>query len=359
MARRQALVDVEELLRRLDISFQRRGGQLWASCPHPEHNDRTPSWRVNVDPAHPKFGQHRCYGCGWGGWPRHLVEVVLGCSADEAWEWLGDLESDPPLPFEVRVEYQRDRSAEFRLPAGVKLGPIGTWGVAAQGYILGRGVSPSQIERWGIGWTGRRWHRVLNPLAGRIVFSVRDVSGRLISYTGRSYVGHERRYREATRAEGADLGAVFGEEHWPRSRARRAVVVTEGAFDALAVERVMPGLAVGGIFGSQLAPSCVSRLTTFGAVLLATDPDAAGNKVAQELEQTLRRWVQVVRVPLPDELDASGKRHDCATLEPGALRSALECAMRGLRADGNWEDVEAGPRPRRRRTQGSAPGERR
>jgi hypothetical protein len=345
------VVDPEELLERLGIVFENRGDTLWSRCPHPDHNDRTPSWRIIVDPDHPKYTQHRCYGCGWGGWPVHLVESVLGCGRAEAVAWLRDIEQNPPLPFEVNVDFQRSMTTFFKLPFGVKFGPLASWPEDARAYVEGRGITAHQVDRWKIGYATGRYHPELNPLAERIVFSVRDRAGKLLGYTGRSYSGSERRYKEPSKREGADLGAVFGEEHWPAHR--KVVIVTEGAIDALAIERSFPSLAVGGIYGSQLHPGHIARLSTFEFVLMCSDPDKAGNAVASELAAQLCRCSRVVRVVLPEGFDAA----DLAIEDPNCLRAALDSALRVVHGDGHRGGVADEPRPRRRRTQVRLAGE--
>lgn len=348
MAHAKVHVDMEALLERLSIRFDRRGSTLWACCPHPEHNERTASWRLINDPDDARYGQHRCYGCAWGGWPIHLVETVMGCSRDAAREWLRDITKNPPLPFAVTLDYQRSYNPVFGLPYGVQYKPFGDWPDEPRLYAKGRGIADWQIERWAIGFTTGRYDKELNPLAGRLVFPVRDTGGKLISYTARSYTNDERRYKEPSKREGADLGAVFGAEHWPKLVHRRVVVVTEGAINALAVERAFPySLPLGAIYGSQLAPGHVARLSTFRTVLMASDPDKAGNRVAAELTEALQRWVAVIRVELPDGEDAAS----LAAKDGPALHAALSSALRVAQNHWTRNPMGNGPAPRRRRTE--------
>lgn len=340
-------IDPELLLERLGIDFVDRGEMLWASCPHPEHDDSDPSWRIIVDPDSERFLQHRCYGCGWGGWPVHLVEAVLGCTRKEAASWLHNIETDVPVPFEVAVEYQRSLDIRFRLPYGVKQLPLLKWESLPRKYLVEeRGVKEWQVERWKIGYSSGRYHPQVNPLAGRIVFPVYNDCGRLIGYTGRSFIGAKRRYKEPSKEEGADLGAVFGERHWPKKK-RTVVVVTEGAIDALAVERQFPGVYVGGIYGSQLHEGHIARLSTFDNILMCTDPDNAGDRVASELEQALRRWSQVVRVRLPEGSDPGL----LAQKAPRVLYDALSYAFNGIYSYRDRSSLETRPRGCRRRTE--------
>ena len=94
------------------------------------------------------------------------------------------------------------------------------------------------------------------------------------------------------------------------------MVVCEGAFNALAVERVWPGAedreaahawglpAVAAIGGSVLRPMHALKLAAFREVLVLTDPDHAGEKVALELAGALGRHVVVKRVTLAPGTDA-------------------------------------------------------
>lgn len=339
-------VNPEQLLTRLGISYVTKGEQLWASCPHPEHNDKTPSWRVIADPEHSKYTQHRCYGCGWGGWPVHLVETLLQCSRSEAVEWLRDIEKDPPLPFAVEVSYQRSLGTSFRMPPGVVVAPLSQWPAEPKACLLGRGITPAQVDRWQIGYAAGSWDPENNPLAHRIVFPVHNVAGRLIGYTGRSYDPEtKRRYKEPSKAEGADLGAVFGERYWPKRR--KIVCVVEGAIDGLAAERMLPDVPFGAIYGSQLHQGHIGRLSTFQSVIMATDNDKAGNRVALELEEELKRWVEVIRIELPEGVDVA----DMAARDPDSLRGKLRDAARVLSGDWDRCEVQARPAGRRRRTE--------
>lgn len=313
-------LDLPQLLERLSIRFDRRGTLLWARCPHPDHSERTPSWRMINEPGEPKHGQHRCYGCGQGGWTVHLVEWALGCTRQQANEWLRDIKNNPPpLPFGVKVEFG-SAGRKFQLPQGVVQAPLEDWLEEPRDYLLSRGVARWQVGRWKLGYAPRNWHPDKNPLAGRIVIPVYGAKGQLLSYTGRTYVGAERRYKEPSKREGADLGAVFGEQYWQGER--NIVVVTEGALDALAVER-LGGYHLAGLFGSQLHESHVAKLSTFEKVLVASDPDGAGNKMVRELMGQLGRWVRLGRVELP-----AGE--DCASAAPGVLDQALKRARSAL-----------------------------
>jgi len=305
-------VDIQRLLERFGIEVAERAGQeLWARCP--AHQDTKPSWSIHVRTA-----QHHCFSCGWGGGAPALVIRGLGVDdlawdSKDAWEWLEAhgflLEVDPALSVELVLS--GGRPSRFVLPREVRVVPPEQWPSAAWAYLRTRGVIPGQIERWGIGFA------VDGRLAGRVIFPLRDSTGVPRSYTARTFLDDPKRYLTPTKAEGPDPAALFGEEHWPRLSFRQQVVVVEGALDALAVERAI-GSAVAGMLGATRASAMLvaGKLATFDEVVVATDPDPAGDAAWEALYPALVRHCRVRRVRLPEGEDA-------ASLPCDALAEAL------------------------------------
>src|SRR5690606_27524879 len=155
----------------------------------------------------------------------------------------------------------------------------------AKDHLRRRRVTPEQCVQGGLGFALR------GRLGGRIAVPIRDSTGRLLSYTGRTFVDDELRYKEARLKDGADLAAIFGAEYW--ADFDRPLVVCEGAFNALAVTRVAPGVDLAALFGSNLLPLHLSRLAPFQRIVMATDPDNAGNRIAGELEMALKRRASI------------------------------------------------------------------
>lgn len=310
-------VDVPALLARLGIKTTRRGRSVWACCPF--HEERTPSWRIWNDPSDTKHGTWKCFGsCADGdnyGDVVSLVRRLLGLNdRAEAWRWIkGDAEAvrAPPLRFSIEVEQSAPRR-RFELPAGVIVAPVSEWVSPARAYLESRGVPAAQAERWGLGYA------VGGFMAGRIVIPARDHSGRLLNCTGRTFVRAAKRYREPNESEGARKDAVFGEAFWPPLGKRRTVVLVEGAFDAMAVERAA-NMFVAAPFGSEFLPGHAARLATFEEVVVASDPDKAGEKLWKAARDGLARWTRTRRAMLPDGMDAS----DLAARDEHALAEIL------------------------------------
>lgn len=75
--------DVLGALRALGIDAEERGDEAVALCPHPEHNDRSPSWSCNLED-----GRHHCFACGFGGSFTYLVTKMLGMPTPDAMQWV-------------------------------------------------------------------------------------------------------------------------------------------------------------------------------------------------------------------------------------------------------------------------------
>lgn len=327
-------VDVPSLLHRLGIEVVRDDGrELWALCPL--HPDKDPSFQIRNDPGHEKNGWWRCFGCHEGGGPVALVRELLELRSDDAKEWIEGSRAKVPDTLEASINVL-PTMRRFQLPEGVRIEPLERWITPARRYAERRGITAKQVKRWGLGYA------VSGRLAHRLVIPVRDIRGRLLSYTSRTFVADEKRYLEPRKEEGAAQGAIFGEEHWPKLEDRRVVAVCEGSFDALAADRIVR-IPIGAIMGSQIHPGHVSKLATFDHVLVAADPDRAGDAATEELISALVRYTKVERRRPPEGKDVA----KLAEVSPRAVARLL--STRGLSANG---DRDADPR----RSGGSSSG---
>jgi len=303
------VASVQKTLEKLGVVAERNGRRWWAEqCPLPSHGAPNPKhqWQNFFvrDNDSERPGQWHCFSCKAGGTLVDLVMEMRGVDVDEAREWLRTIgeQAAPPI---LRVRFEPVGPRRFRMPAGVEFGPLARWNSVARQYVECRGITADQVERWGIGYA------LEGRLDGRIVFPIRNRAGELANYAARTFVGDEVRYLAAHESEHPDLSAMWGEHRWPAARADRMVVVFEGITNGLAIERAWnPGSspALAGLQGSAIEHRKLARLASFQLVLVATDPDRAGEHAAREIASALGPKVR--RLRYPTEQDAAETPRD-------------------------------------------------
>lgn len=309
------MMDVGVLLGSLGIRATHKGSKWVATCPNPKHADTSPSWSIVDRPGDRRHASHHCFSCGWGGGPWELAGAVWGLGVEAAGARLREmgLGGPPPMPKEIpKVVIARSRDpVEFKLPMGVEIpGSGGRWFGPALEYLLARGVTPDQIDRWGLGYATR------GRLRFRVVIPVYDGGGRLLTYSARAFssAAGGGRYDTGT----VDMGAKPRRAIWGEAgfTGLEVVTVAEGCFSALALERAgAPNPAA--MLGSELTEDKALILGRFRRVLVATDPDAAGAKVAEALA-VLGRRARIHRIDLTKSPD------DC---DPSELRQKIDSAL--------------------------------
>lgn len=312
-----AVVDVPVLLGALGIRAERKGTKWVARCPNPEHDDSSPSWSIIDKPGDRRHGSHHCFACKWGGGPWEVAGAIWKMTPEEAGKRLREMGigAAPPMPKSIpkvvvsTVGYVPPRA--FKLPIGVEIpGPNGRWFTPALQYLLERDVTREQIDRWGLGYAVR------GRLRFRVVAPVYDGAGRLLSYSARAFsaAAPGDRYDTGRANQGAHpRRAIWGEAGFVGDD---CVTVAEGVFGALALERAgAPNPCA--LLGSELTEDKARVLSRFRRVIVATDPDKAGNAIAAKLA-VLGRRAALTRLDLPESPD------DCP---PDVLRSKIDLAL--------------------------------
>jgi DNA primase len=300
---------VQRVLERFRISVEDKGGdrRSYGACPfHAEGEKRKyDNWFIRLRGE--RRGQYHCFVCKESGGLADLVRHVRGCTLARALEWLDELSTEPdeePVHrYEtIRMEVESIGSRGFRYPTEVRVEPLERWVTPARRYAEARHLTAQQVARWGMGYAAH------GRLAGRLVMPVRDAGSRPCSYMARTFTDHPTRYLYPSTKEAPDLDCAFGEEFWPDDdgpREKAVIVVTEGALNALAVERAMGGaVAVVALGGSDPRPMHVLKISSFGRVLILTDDDPAGRGAAWELKNQLARHTAVGRVTVGIGRDA-------------------------------------------------------
>lgn len=250
------------------------------------------------EPGSPKNGKHNCFSCGWGGDAVTFVMHTIGLSLVGANAFITERAlrvTHPAVAIRIEIGAPTIRRV-CTMPAGVYFEPLSNWVSQAKRYVMQRNITAEQVERWGLGYA------VDGQLAGRIVIPTRDVKGKLLNWTARSFLNSPKRYLAAETSDHPDVDAVFGEQHWGDRDVNSILVVVEGAFNAMAVERAYE-IHVGALSGSHIEPGHAMKLARFNNVLLITDPDPAGDIAAGKLTAALGRHSTVERLRLNPKED--------------------------------------------------------
>lgn len=330
----------DEIKRRADIvalvsryvTLQRAGNRLRARCPF--HEETQPSFYV--DPA---AGFYKCFGCGAGGDVFSFLMQIEGLSFPEAAERLAEMVglSWRPSPAAKKTSEQRDvarranqYAAEFFVSS-----LRGRAGAAARQYLAERGISDQSLQQFGIGYAPDSWDALLRALAGkgvdgqvahrcglvkprdtgghydtfrnRIIFPIRDVSGQVIGFGGRTLDPDEQaKYINSPET------ALFKKSRtvYGLDVARQAisqtdqVIVVEGYTDVISLHQAGIGNAVA-CLGTATTTDHLRLLSRYcNEIVFVYDADAAGMAAAlRHIEIFEKAPVDVKVAILPTGLD--------------------------------------------------------
>lgn len=105
---------IESALRELKIDYKISGEEAIACCP--KHNDRHPSWSLNL-----KSGAHHCFSCGFSGNLASLVAFLLGLSYADAVIWCNERVGWARLS-----QWREDIESKSFSPAAIKVSEMDT-----------------------------------------------------------------------------------------------------------------------------------------------------------------------------------------------------------------------------------------
>ncbi|MFQ5878923.1 MAG: DNA primase [Dehalococcoidia bacterium] len=369
-------VDILEFVGRY-VPLQRAGRNYKALCPF--HVERTPSFIVFPDRQ-----SWRCFGaCGAGG---DVFSFVMRKENMEFGQALRYLAQETGVPLPESKEGDSDRHQRLRQANEEAAGFYhqalleSAAGGAARAYLDDRGLDETTMRQFQLGYSPDAWDALRHHLrqrrfsdeemlaAGlavegergpydrfrqRLMFPIRDASGRVVGFGGRSLPGDggveaQPKYLNTPQTPTFDKGGLL----YALDRAKEHIqqqgqaVIVEGYMDAIAAHQYGFGNVVASM-GTALTRQQVNLLRRYTRNLaLALDADPAGIEAALRIleggEATLGTeaalvptWTGVVRqlavigveakvIPLPADADpdrfiradAEGWRQAVATATP-------------------------------------------
>jgi DNA primase len=265
----------EELLTEKGIDYQLKGQDALISCLNPEHDDSNPSLRVDK-----VTGIMHCFSCGFKG----NLFTYYGA---------------PASPLEVRIHRIKEKIAATRAQTvGISL-PKDRIDWAGGGF---RNISEETLRIWqAFTWNAPKFE-------GRIVFPVRDLTGKTVALIGRLITGmSEEKYY--IYPQGVKLPFCPAKVKPIQNR----VILVEGIFDALNLwDKGLKNTVC--CFGTQQmdwVKLSLLKLQGVNGIDIIFDGDEAGRRAAEVIKgvaEQLELSVQIVN--LPEGEDPGNLVHD-------------------------------------------------
>ena len=183
---------VEELLKQRDVYFIPKGGDFLVSCLNPEHPDKNPSMRIDQI-----TGIFQCFSCEYKG---------------NLFTYFGEKANQLQLRRELLKKKIRDKRSEsigLSFPKGM-LPYIGNW----------RNIKPETYKRF------ETFQHHDPDYIGRVVFPVRDISGRIVAFNGRHTTGGTPKYMISPTGAKMPLYPIV-------KPIQGSVILVEGIFDMI------------------------------------------------------------------------------------------------------------------------------
>lgn len=320
---------MDELIARSDIvsvvsryvSLTRRGSNCVGLCPF--HNEKTPSFSVSADKQF-----FHCFGCGAGGDVISFVMKIENIDFPDAVaklaEWAG-LEV-PQSGYGAEDRNRKKRSLEaLRLAARFfheKIKSPG--GKKAAEYLLGRGLSPQTITRFGLGYSPDEWSALLDFLTekgyskrelldagivtagkngriydrfrNRVMFPIIDVRGAVIGFGGRVMDGGEPKYLNSPESEVFNKRKNLYALNIAKSSKADYMILAEGYMDVIALHSAGFDSAVASL-GTSLTEEQAHLISKYkNRVIIAYDSDKAGRVATERAIDILKKTGLEVRV---------------------------------------------------------------
>ncbi|MBD3194377.1 MAG: toprim domain-containing protein [Candidatus Lokiarchaeota archaeon] len=272
---------IADILNILGIKFVKSGDNLMACCPNPEHEDKNPSWGINVN-----TGLHNCFSCGFKGDIKKLLSLY------------GIMSEGKIIKKQIRT-FSRDRLKNklgrqnninyiAYLPKVFSLLDDGNIRCCKHvGYLLSRLVNKDNfdnlVNRFYLGFvpSGRFYNRIIFPIYKRDLKNKRDF---VVMYGGRSVSCVSKgvpKYLYPVRARKSNY--LYNHNHCLLNKFK-SVIVVEGVFDVfrlweLGIYNVVSTL------GCWPSKAQLHFLQYYNDITICYDNDEAGNKGLERFKE--------------------------------------------------------------------------
>ncbi|MCE1197801.1 MAG: DNA primase [Marinilabiliales bacterium] len=319
------------------VTLKRRGTNLLGLCPF--HNEKTPSFNVS-----PSKGIYKCFGCGKGGSSVNFIMEHEHLSYVEALRWLA-------RKYHIEVQEREERPEDIQErndhESQIIVSEFAQKYFAAQmwetefgkaiglGYFHERGFRDETVRKFGLGYcpegkdlftqaalkegykmeylektglTIKREDWIRDRFAGRVMFPIHSISGRVIAFGGRT-LSQDKTIAKYLNSPESDIyhksRIVYG--IYP---AKRAIIqedkcyLVEGYTDVMALHQ--SGIEnVVASSGTSLTVDQIRLIRRFTKnITIIYDGDPAGIKASMRgIDLVLEEGINVKVLPLPEGED--------------------------------------------------------
>lgn len=324
------------------IELKRVGNNYVARCPF--HPDDTPSFYVS-----PSKGIFKCFGCGVGG---DAVKFVSLYENIDYWEALEKLAKR----YGIRINLKRKGKDSQLLLALERVAEFYheelRHSKQAVEYLQSRGISSKTISKFLLGFAGNT-EKLINMLKesgllevyekssnlikvekdvykdlfkNRLIIPVRDISGNVVAFGGRSLDGSHPKYINSPESEvfkkRSTLFGLFEAKDYIKES--QQVIIVEGYFDLMSLwqEGIRNCVAPLGTALTEEHARTLSKMAK--TAILLYDGDNAGRKAVRSSVPNLfmaKMDVKVVYLPEGEDPDSFVKK------DPDGLKRMLSTAL--------------------------------
>ena len=339
----KARTDLADLIAGYGIQVKRAGGSYKACCPF--HHEKTPSFHIQ-----PAKGFYHCFGCGESGDAIKFVMKYEGLTFVEAAKKLAasanitiEEKADPDAARRKRLitlhaelaafygrclkeakeaeparRYLASRDIPDEVREKFQIGYAPQRADAMLTWAKKHSFTPEELEDAGVlkppRYDGGRWY---SPFAGRVMFSIRDRSGRVIAFSGRTLENDKAKMRggkyvnspETLIFRKSDVLYAFDLAAGRIANAKpiREAIVCEGQIDVIRCHACGFDRAIASQ-GTAFTEEHVRLLKKVAdAAVLVFDGDAAGRKAAVRTGGEMLAAgmaVRVARLPAGEDPDS-------------------------------------------------------
>lgn len=291
------------------VKLTKTGTYFKGLCPF--HKEKTPSFVVSPD-----RGFYHCFGCGKGGDIFTFIEEMEGVDFKGALKILAE-KAGVPLVYEKGAGGSTDRIYETLAKANDYYMDQLTTHPDVRAYLAVRALTPATVGTWSVGYAPQGWRvtsdalralgftdgdleraglvkrsdkdegkdtpRLYDRFRGRIMFPIKDTSGRVIAFSGRVYPAEEganapAKYLNSPETEVFHKSKVLYGLDVARAAIRTYdfAILVEGQVDLLMAHQAGYATTVA-TSGTAFTPEHAALLTRYTKnLVIAYDGDTAG-----------------------------------------------------------------------------------